>query len=239
MEDCAKLYQMPFYCRTLPEHLRLKTGFQASSRSWRYQESAQIAQDLQSLKARDGTTDSSKYIVCTAHTRDDQLETIMMKFIRGVHISNLQGVRQPFAHILSRSHPQHYNTIYDLPVSLRCPPPQMSTLEGSIFRPLLSISKADLVTYLNSIGAAWREDASNQDRTYKRNHVRLDLFPLLEQLTGSPKALAYRLENLARQSASLQQWIADEVKGSLVLWLHIMDLFPYFHISSFVVMNVI
>jgi tRNA(Ile)-lysidine synthase TilS/MesJ len=39
-------------------------------------------------------TTSTRYVICTAHTRDDQMETLMMKLIRGVHISNFHGVRQ-------------------------------------------------------------------------------------------------------------------------------------------------
>lgn len=46
-----------------------------------------------------------------------------------------------------------------------------------IARPLLSIPKAELVAYAQAHGLEWREDSTNQDPTYLRNHIRHNLLP--------------------------------------------------------------
>ncbi|GFE61415.1 tRNA lysidine(34) synthetase TilS [Geobacter sp. AOG2] len=48
-------------------------------------------------------------------------------------------------------------------------------------RPLLGITRAELVAYLTERGMAWREDASNRDIAFLRNRIRHELLPLLEQ----------------------------------------------------------
>ncbi|MDF1614586.1 tRNA lysidine(34) synthetase TilS [Desulfurivibrio dismutans] len=50
-----------------------------------------------------------------------------------------------------------------------------------IIRPLLAVSKAEVLDYLAQRGLAFAEDSSNHDRRFVRNRVRLDLVPWLEQ----------------------------------------------------------
>jgi tRNA(Ile)-lysidine synthase len=65
----------------------------------------------------------------------------------------------------------------------------MKAVNREYLKPLLRVSKADLVDYLNRWGVRWMEDPSNGKREYKRNRVRLDLVPLLEDLAGGKAAL--------------------------------------------------
>jgi tRNA(Ile)-lysidine synthase len=51
---------------------------------------------------------------------------------------------------------------------------------GDIVRPLLGVSRRDIVTYLEEHGLSWREDSSNADRSFLRNRVRWELLPYLE-----------------------------------------------------------
>lgn len=44
-------------------------------------------------------------------------------------------------------------------------------------RPLLNISKAEIVAYAKDQGLTWREDSTNQDTDYLRNYVRHELLP--------------------------------------------------------------
>ena len=67
--------------------------------------------------------------------------------------------------------------------------------------------KADLVRYLHDLGQAWCEDASNQAPTYKRNRVRLQLVPLVEELSGGAEGLVARVGALEQQSAQLREWL--------------------------------
>ena len=48
-------------------------------------------------------------------------------------------------------------------------------------RPLLNITREELEVHLTGRGQVWREDATNQDRTFLRNRIRHELLPLLEQ----------------------------------------------------------
>lgn len=53
-----------------------------------------------------------------------------------------------------------------------------------IIHPLLSVSKLQLQEYMKAGNFEWREDSSNLERKYKRNIVRLDLLPIMDQLAG-------------------------------------------------------
>jgi tRNA(Ile)-lysidine synthase len=72
------------------------------------------------------------------------------------------------------------------------------TPEGLV-RPLLELSRSEVRQYLAERGIPWREDASNADRTFARNRIRLDLLPsltrdwnpaLLQTLAGSARVAA-------------------------------------------------
>jgi tRNA(Ile)-lysidine synthase len=52
-------------------------------------------------------------------------------------------------------------------------------------RPLLNVTRAEIVQYLTECGLDWREDASNQDTSFLRNRIRHELLPLLEQYNPS------------------------------------------------------
>ncbi len=51
--------------------------------------------------------------------------------------------------------------------------------EGKVIRPLLDTTKAELLAYLADRGIPHLVDASNRDRRFLRNRLRLDLLPLL------------------------------------------------------------
>lgn len=58
----------------------------------------------------------------------------------------------------------------------------MSLQNGRVVRPLLRMSKADLLTFAKKEGVLWREDESNQSPTYKRNFIRHEILPLFAKL---------------------------------------------------------
>ena len=92
----------------------------------------------------------------------------------------------------------------------------MKVLDGKYFRPVLHLSKQQIEDYLTRRGLPWRVDNSNESRVYKRNKVRLDLLPLMEQLAGGKPALVTRFAQLAQQSEDLKEWIDSEVSSALV-----------------------
>jgi tRNA(Ile)-lysidine synthase len=90
--------------------------------------------------------------VATAHTLDDQAETVLGRFLRGAWTEGLSGI-----------HP-----VVNLP-------------EGRILRPMLAATRAQVEAYLASLSQSWREDASNLDPAYTRNRIRHQLLPEIEQ----------------------------------------------------------
>ena len=60
-------------------------------------------------------------------------------------------------------------------------------LQNKILRPLLNFTKNQLVTYATANKIIWREDSSNNHNKYRRNFIRHQIIPLLEEL--NPKAV--------------------------------------------------
>lgn len=89
--------------------------------------------------------------IATAHTLDDQAETVLAKFLRGAWTEGLSGIH-----------------------------PNLESPEGKIVRPLLATTRTEIEAYLRELGQDWREDSSNRDLTFTRNRIRHELLPLLE-----------------------------------------------------------
>jgi tRNA(Ile)-lysidine synthase len=51
----------------------------------------------------------------------------------------------------------------------------------TVVRPLLGVTRKEVLKYLSAHGLKWREDASNRDTRFLRNRVRHELLPLLER----------------------------------------------------------
>jgi len=67
---------------------------------------------------------------------------------------------------------------------------------GRLIRPLLQMSRRDILEYLESLGVPFREDSSNRNLQYRRNRVRHELIPYLEAWFN-PRLI----ETLTRQAA--------------------------------------
>jgi tRNA(Ile)-lysidine synthase len=107
--------------------------------------------------------------VATAHTRDDQAETVLAKFLRGAWTEGLSGI-----------HP-----------TIRFP-------EGQILRPLLGTTRMEVEAYLRTLGQGWREDSSNRQLTFTRNRIRHELLPLLEGWNPRLREHMTQMATLAR-----------------------------------------
>ncbi len=90
--------------------------------------------------------------VATAHTRDDQAETVLLKLARGAGPGGLSGILPD-------------TVIHGL----------------RVLRPMLSIDRPEVLRYLRDRGIAWREDESNRDTGFLRNRVRHEVLPVLTQ----------------------------------------------------------
>lgn len=84
------------------------------------------------------------------------------------------------------------------PEGLQGVPPR----RGRIIRPLIEVSRADVLAYLRSVGARWVEDPTNAQRDALRNRARHELLPLLESV--AERSVSATLARLA-EAAELER----------------------------------
>jgi tRNA(Ile)-lysidine synthase len=117
--------------------------------------------------------------IATGHTADDQAETVLHRLLRGTGIQGLRG-------IASRR-----------------------TLEPGIevIRPLLNVTRPEVIHYLSELQQPYRIDESNLDTGFTRNRIRHDLLPLLNKEYNP--SIASVLGRLAEQADELFSDMAD------------------------------
>lgn len=127
--------------------------------------------------------------VATAHHLDDQAETVLDRLLRGAGLRGLGALRP----------------VSELPVGkgrLR------------VWRPLLSLRRSELETFLRSAGRTWRKDASNESAAYRRNRIRLSLLPLLRGFNPRvEEALAHLAETASAEDALLDRLARESLKS--------------------------
>ena len=130
--------------------------------------------------------------VLTAHTLDDQAETVLMKLLRGAWTEGLSGIH---------------------PVVLA----GTAARPGKILRPLLSVRRADLEDFLRSRKQPWRSDSSNADEAFTRNRIRHTLLPLLREYNPSLDQTLANLAELAREDEARWQSELSRVLPQVLL----------------------
>ncbi len=119
-----------------------------------------------------------------AHHADDQAETVLWNLLRGSH--GLKGMREE----------------------------QGMTIGGRrmIFhRPLLKVSGRELRDWLTARRLAWREDASNAERTVVRNRLRHEVLPLLDEISGrSASQMIARALAATRELEDIASWAVTQ-----------------------------
>ncbi len=121
--------------------------------------------------------------VVTAHTADDQAETILQRIIRGTGVRGLSG--------MARARPLG---------------------DAVLIRPLLSVRRADLTAYLDAIRQPCRHDLSNVDPRFTRNRIRHQLLPRLERHFNTEVVQSLlRLGVLAGEAQEVIDELVDEL----------------------------
>jgi len=89
----------------------------------------------------------------------------------------------------------------------------LSSLQNQpdILRPLLRISKADLLKYAHDNKITWREDSTNADEAYLRNYVRLSLVPKLT--TAKKTELLAHIDKLGELNKDIDNLINSQLKN--------------------------
>jgi tRNA(Ile)-lysidine synthase len=87
----------------------------------------------------------------------------------------------------------------------------MPAVQGPVIRPLIQVSRRDLLAFLQAGHIPYRQDPSNRQRRYTRNRLRLEALPWLQRHYNPhlPQALCAMARLLAADEAALQA-VADE-----------------------------
>jgi tRNA(Ile)-lysidine synthase len=161
--------------------------------------------------------------VLTAHTLDDQAETVLMKLLRGAWTEGLSGIH-PVVRMQGTgiSHPSEPRPLAGDPDGEQGtgnshpseprplagdPDREQGTAGGQIVRPLLAVRRAELEDFLRARNQPWRTDSSNSDEAFTRNRVRHQLLPILREYNPSLDQTLANLAELAREDEA--RWQAE------------------------------
>jgi tRNA(Ile)-lysidine synthase len=126
--------------------------------------------------------------VATAHTLDDQAETVLHKLLRGAWTEGLSGIH-----------------------------PVLVAEPGSILRPFLENTRSTIEAWLLELQQPWREDASNQDMAHTRNRIRWQLLPLLRTFNPQIAAQLTRLATISADEEAYWQGELQRLLPALLL----------------------
>lgn len=104
--------------------------------------------------------------IATAHTSDDNAETVLMHLVRGTGLKGLGGI---------------------------------APINGSVIRPMLQVSREEVLTFLAEYHLSFVEDSSNAEDDFLRNRLRHRVMPILKE--ENPRLV----QNLSAMAMELRQ----------------------------------
>jgi tRNA(Ile)-lysidine synthase len=157
-----------------------KTSLEEAAREVRYRFLDEVARQAGAIR------------VAVGHTRDDQVETTLMHYLRGAGLQGLRGLRAA------------------------APMPYGKKEDGIwVVRPLLKVSRRETAEYCRSHHLKPCCDSSNSDTKFLRNRIRLELIPLLRQYNPEIDDALVRLADLAGEDADFIDEKAVAVCGAV------------------------
>ncbi|MGH7798773.1 MAG: tRNA lysidine(34) synthetase TilS [Candidatus Binatia bacterium] len=187
VEQLAEKLEIPFHLKEINlAQMKSSAGkgnLEALARAERYRFFAEVVRERGLGK------------VATAHTQDDQAETVLMWFLRGAGVKGLGGMA-----------PRHQ---FDIGGG--------DSTVLTVIRPFLEVSKAEVLQYLAERRLSFRVDRSNLDTALLRNWIRLELLPLIGRRAGTRVAarLSQQAE-LCREEDALLDDLARRRYGSML-----------------------
>jgi tRNA(Ile)-lysidine synthase len=173
--ELSRQHDLELLVRAAPVDRERGSGIEAAARALRYDFFRELARS-----GRDPTHSHTPRMsgapvgkIATAHTLDDQAETVLLRMLRGTGIRGLAGIHP---RLVFRDEQRE----------------DEGRAFGEVVRPLLKVRRAELQEFLQARGQEWREDSSNRDPSFLRNRVRLAVLPVLKESFGD-----LAVENLA------------------------------------------
>lgn len=155
-------YDIPFFCQKSNVSTGAK-GLEAAAREARYGY-------LQTLPGK----------IATAHTANDNAETVLMHLVRGTGLKGLGAI---------------------------------SPVKGNVIRPMLTVTREEVLAFLEEYHIGYVTDSSNETDQFLRNRLRHHVMPLLElenpRLPEDLSAMALSLREDEQELSSLAQPVTD------------------------------
>lgn len=126
--------------------------------------------------------------ILIAHNMDDQAETILFRIIRGTGVTGLKAMQK------SEITPRGFELV----------------------RPLLEISKRDILEALHSAELPYCEDKTNDEPIYARNKIRIDIIPAMEGINPALKEAVARLGEISREQEDYIDSMAQKCLDRLI-----------------------
>lgn len=161
---CASLHVPMILCRVQVRDAG--QGVEASAREARY---AALREQM-----------AEGDLLATAHHRDDQAETLLLRLLRGSGPLGLAAMR-----------------------------PLLSFPPGRLWRPLLEVSRAELRAYAERQGLRWIEDPHNAGPEFARSYLRREILPRLEPHWPAASRTLARAAELQAEAADLLRELAE------------------------------
>lgn len=146
---------------------------------------------------------SSSDLILTAHHKDDQVETVLFRFMRGTGLNGFKGI-----------------------------PAWRKDGNTQFYRPLLDISKRELHEYAQNNKLKWVEDESNKDINISRNFIRNKLLPTIKDKWPNVEKSILHLSSEAIRSNKILKSVAKEDLERLVIKENFYDLNKYLSLSE-------
>jgi tRNA(Ile)-lysidine synthase len=175
VSELARHYQLRYFEHRIeaPEWQQDESGsWESAARQIRYHFLTETAERL-----------GFRY-VATAHTADDQTETVLHRIFRGTGLAGLAGI----------------------------PPFRQLSPAVTLIRPLLNVRRSEILDFLQSIGAAYRTDATNNENDWTRNKIRNLVLPILRsEINGNVDEAVQRLALLSGENETVLNDLTEEV----------------------------
>lgn len=134
-------------------------------------------------------------MLLTAHHADDNLETLLLRLVRGTGLSGLGGIApvRPFVQVGEA----------------------IGALAPVVVRPLLTLSRRDVLAACAALGLTYVTDSTNADVHYARNRLRRDVLPVLREMVDHPEQqVLHTCEVLREDEAFLLSLAHDFLNAS-------------------------
>lgn len=200
--NLAKQWDLPYTLKTVDVAAMVadqKLNLEDAARQVRYTFLVAVAREIGASR------------IAVGHHADDQVETVLLHFLRGAGVGGLRGMRPltPLNEVLT---PLSDNQVMKPPLSL--------------IRPLLDLRRADIEAYCEEKGLNPRTDASNTDITFRRNKIRHTLLPLLRNYNPNLDEALLKLTALMAaddeiiQIALAEAWeqVVEQVDKGVVIY---------------------